>query len=334
MPTSPVVTILRRRLLDFCGGALLLSASLLAAGSAHAQVFPNKPVKLVVPFAAGSATDVVARLLAQGLTEKLNSPFIVENKPGANGAIAAESVAKASPDGYTLFVATVSTNSQNPWLFKKLPYDAMRDFVPIASVGGVPFAIVVNPNLPVRTLSEFLAYVRANPGKLAYGAPGGSQTICAETLKQRADLDLIAVPYKSSTQAITELLGGQIAMICADFPTAIGAIKGGKLRALAVSTDKRSAQLPDVPTIAELLPGFIEMRSWIGVLGPTGTPQDPLDLLSREILAVTAAPEFSKRLDSFGFERIALNAPQLAQFMKAELVKWEGLIKRAGIEPQ
>lgn len=335
MLTSRVATNWRQPLPELLRRlATVLACVLLLPGLAAAQPFPNKPVKLIVPFAAGSATDVVARLLAQGLTERTKGIFVVESRAGANGSIAGESVAKAAPDGYTLFVATVSTNSQNPWLFKKLPYDALHDFVPIASVGGFPFAIVVTQDSPVKTLAEFIERARANPGKFSYGAPGGTQTICAETLKQRANIDLISVPYKSSPQAVSELMGGQIDMICADFATAIGAIKGGKLRALAVTTATRSAQLPDVPTIAEVLPGFVEMRSWIGLLAPKGTPPDTIDWLGREILAVTAVPAFATALGAFGFERIALSNAPFAQFMKAELDKWEMLIKRAGMEPQ
>ncbi len=335
MPISPVAMSWRQRLPDFRWLPLIaIAGAALQPGLVSAQAFPSKPVKLIVPFAAGSATDVVARLLAQGLTERTKGVFVVETRAGANGAIAAESVAKAAPDGYTLFVATVSTNSQNPWLFKKLPYDALRDFIPIASVGGFPFAIVVRTDSPVKTLAEFIERARNNPGKLSYGAPGGTQTICAETLRQRANITLISVPYKSSPQAVSELMGGQIDMICADFATAIGAIKGGKLRALAVTTATRSAQLPDVPTIAESMPGFVEMRSWIGLLAPANTPPDVIDWLGREIQAVTAVPEFAAKLEVFGFERIALSGTPFAQFMKAELDKWESLIKRAGMEPQ
>ena len=335
MPTSRVATSLRQRLPDLRWRLrVALACALLLPGLAAAQAFPNKPVKLVVPFAAGSATDVVARLLAQALTERTQGIFVVENRAGANGAIAAESVAKAAPDGYTLFAATVSTHSQNPWLFKKLPYDALNDFVPIASVGGFPFVIVVRPESSARTLGEFIERAKASPGKLSYGAPGGTQTICAETLKQRASIELISVPYKGAPQAVSELMGGQIDMICADFATAIGAIKGGKLRALAVTTATRAAQLPDVPTIAEVLPGFVEMRSWIGLLAPKGAPTDAIDWLGHEILAVTAAPAFAARLDAFGFKRIALSGKPFAQFMKTEFDQWEMLIKRAGMEPQ
>ena len=309
---------------------------LLVAGSVSAQSFPDaaKPVKFIVPFAAGSATDSVGRLLARGLQERIKGVFIVENKPGSNGTIAADFVAKSPADGYTLFMATVSTHSQNPWMMKKIPYDPIKGWAPIAGVGGFPFAIVTGMNVPANSFADFIAYAMANPGKLSYGAPGGTAAICVETLKLKTGIDLVQVPYKSSPQAIGELIAGQIALICSDFATAIGSIKGDRIRALAVTTDKRSAQLPEVPALKESIPDFVEMRSWIGILAPAGTPREVVELLEKEILAVTATKDFAAKLEIFGFERLPLSAAQLGDFMQAELAKWGQLVRQSGIEPQ
>lgn len=310
--------------------------ALMFAGVACAQSFPDasKPVKFVVPFAAGSATDTVGRLLARGLQERTHGVFIVENRPGATGTIAAEYVAKSPADGYTLFMATVSTHSQAPWLLKSLPYDPIKSWTPIAGVGGFPFVIVTGTNVPARSFAEFTDYAKANPGKLAYGAPGGTATICMETLKRKTGIDLVQVPYKSSPQSIGELIAGQIALICSDFATALGAIQGGRIRPLAVTTNKRSAQLPEVPALKESIPDFVELRSWIGILAPAGTPPGVVAFLEKEILAVTATKEFTDKLDMFGFERIPLTAVQLGDFMQVELAKWGQLVKQAGMEPQ
>jgi len=301
--------------------------------AAHAQT-PQKPVRLVVPFAAGSATDTVARLLAQGLGERLKGSFLVENRAGANGAIAAEHVARSAPDGHTFFMATVSTHSQVPWMMKKPPYDPVRDFTPVAGVGGFSFLIVVHPSVPARTMRDFVAFAKARPGQLTYGAPGGTAQICAETVGRRTGLNLAPVAYKSSPQALVELMGGQIAMICSDFATAISHVRSGRVRALAITTGQRSGELPDLPTLNESLGDFVEMRSWIGVLGPAGTPREVVDTLGREVLAVTSQPEFRAKLAPLGFERLPLTAPQLASFIQTELAKWGELIRQAGIEPQ
>jgi len=305
-----------------------------APANAIAQAWPQKPVRLIVPFASGSATDTVARVLAHGLQERTRGTFVVEPRPGANGSIAGEHVARSAPDGYTFFMATVSTNSQVPWLMKKPPYDAIRDFTPVAGVGGFSFVIVVHPSVPPRTMKDFVAFARARPGQLAYGAPGGTAQICAETLRRRAGLDLVPVPYKSSPQSLTELMAGQIGMICSDFATAIPHIRAGRVRALALTTAARSAELPDVPTLKEAFGDFVEMRSWIGVLGPANTPAAVVETIGREVLAVTAQPEFRARLAPLGFELLPLSAAQLGTFMQAELSKWEVLIRQAGIEPQ
>ena len=307
---------------------------LTCVGSAAAQGYPQKPVRLVVPFAAGSATDIVARLLAQGLSERMKGTFVVEDRPGANGAIAADYVAKAAPDGYTIMMATTSSHSQTPLMMKGVTYDSMKDFTPIAGIGGVPFVIVVHPSLPVKSIREFIVFAKARPGQLTYGTPSGTATICMETLKLKTGIDLAQVAYKSSPQAVTELIAGQITSICSDFATAATHIASGKVHALAMTTDKRSTELPDVPTLKESVGDFVEIRSWQGLVGPRGVPRDIVDALSREALAVIAVPDFRTRLAPLGFEVLSLNPAQLGSYMGSEFAKWERLIKQAGIEPQ
>ncbi len=316
-----------------CRLFIALTAFACSAG-ATAQAYPQKPVRIVVPFAAGSATDTVTRLLAQGLSERMKGTFVVEDRPGANGTIAADYVAKAAPDGYTLMMATTSTHSQAAAMIKGLTYDAMKDFTPIAGVGGVPFVVVVHPSLPVKSVRELIAFAKARPGQLTYGTPSGTATVCMETLKLKTGIDLAPVAYKSSPQAVTELISGQITTICSDFATAATHIASGRVRALAMTTDKRSPELPNVPTLKESVGDFVEIRSWQGIVGPRGVPREIVDALNKEVLAVTAVPDFRARLAPMGFELLPLNAAQLGTYMASELGKWNKLIKQAGIEPQ
>ena len=314
--------------------SLIAWICLMCATGAAAQAYPQKPVRLVVPFAAGSATDIVARVLAQGLSERMKGTFVVENRPGANGAIAADYVSKAAPDGYTLMVATTSSHSQAALMMKGVTYDGLKDFTPIAGIGGVPFVIVVHPSLPVKNVKELIAFAKARPGQLTYGTPSGTATICMETLKLKTGIDLAQVSYKSSPQAVTELIAGQITSICSDFATAATHIASGKVRALAMTTDQRSSELPNVPTMKEAVSDFPEIRSWQGVVGPRGVPREIVDAVGKEVLAVTAVPEFKARLAPLGFELLPLTATQLSAYMASEYAKWEKLAKAARIEPQ
>ena len=332
---NPAMTMKRQ----FCPRLVLHFAMLLACvaalsvpGLAEAQGYPNRPVTLVVPFAVGSSTDIMTRLVAKGLSERLNAVFIVDNKPGANGTIAADFVAKAKPDGYTFVVGTGTTHTQAPWMMKSFPYDPIKDFEPVAGIGGVPLGILVGKDSPIKSMDDLRKTVAANPGKFAYGTAFGMGTVCGENIRRGYGIDLVQVPYKSSPQALTDLIGGHIAVLCTDFNSAMGAIRGNQVRALAVTTNQRNAQLPDVPAMIEIMPGFPEMRSWVGVFAPKGTPAEITQLLARAILVITESPEVLKTLGPNGFERLTASGPALTAFVQSELVKWGKLIEQAGIQ--
>ena len=306
-----------------------------AVAPAQAQAYPSRPVTLLVPFAVGSSTDIMTRLVAKGLNERLKtSNFIVDNKPGASGMIASDLVAKAKPDGYTLLVGTGTTHTQAPWMMKKFPYDPVKDFEPVAGIGGVPLLVLVAQNSPMRSMEDFRKTVAASPGKFGWGTAFGMATVCGENIRRGFNLDIVQVPYKSSPQALTDLMGGQIAMLCTDFNSAGGAIRNKQVRAIAVTTATRSAQLPDVPAASEVIPFFPEMRSWVGVFAPRGTPPEITQMLGREILAVTQSEEMQKTLAPNGFERLALSGEPMRAFVEKELAKWEKLIEQAGIQKE
>ena len=326
------VRLARRHLVVHFVMVLVGVVALSVSGLAAAQAYPNRPVTLVVPFAVGSSTDIMTRLVAKGLSERLNAVFIVENKPGANGTIAADFVAKARPDGYTLVVGTGTTHTQAPWMMKSFPYDPIKDFEAVAGIGGVPLGILVRKESAIKSMDDLRKIVSANPGKFAYGTAFGMGTVCGENIKRGYGIDLAQVPYKSSPQALTDLIGGHIAMLCTDFNSAMGAIRNNQVRALAVTTNQRNAQLPEVPAMVELMPGFPEMRSWVGVFAPKGTPAEITQMLARAILAITESPEVLKALTPNGFERLTASGPALTAFVQSELAKWGKLIEQAGIQ--
>lgn len=304
------------------------------AGAAHAaDPWPAKPVRLVIPFAAGSATDSAGRLFAQQLGAQLGQPVIVENKAGANGQIAALAVAASPPDGYTLFMTTNSTHSANPHLVKQLGYDPVRDFAPIVRVGMLPFMLVVNPGVPVKTTAEFLAYARARPGELSYGTASTASMIGAETLNVMAGLELVRVGYKSSPQAILDLVAGRLQVMVSDFTTAMPHVKAGKLHMLAVTTASRSALLPDAPAIGETLPGF-DMTSWNGIFAPAGTPPAILARLEKDSLKLLADPETKTRFAAIGFEISPMGAAQFDRYVRGEIAHWGKLVRAANIQPE
>ena len=314
----------------------LFFACLIVAGGAiaeAAETWPAKPIRLVIPFAAGSATDSAGRLLAHQLGSLLGKPVVVENKAGANGQIAAMAVAGSAPDGYTLFMTTNSTHSANPHLYKGLGYDPVRDFDPIVRVGMLPFMLVVNPDLPVKSTAEFLAYARVHRGELSYGTASTASMIGAETLNVMAGLDLVRVGYKSSPQAILDLVAGRLQVMVADFTTAMPHVKAGKLRILAVTTANRSALLPDAPAIGETLQGF-DMTSWNGLFAPAGTPPAILSRLEKDSLKVLADVETQAKFAAIGFEIAPMGSAQFDRYMRGEIAHWGKLVRAANIQPE
>jgi len=300
-----------------------------------AQAYPSRPVTLVVPFAVGSSTDIMTRVVAKVLNERMQtSHFVVDNKPGASGAIASVYVAKARPDGYTLLVGTGTTHTQAPWMMKQLPYDPIKDFDPVAGIGGVPLGVLVGKDSPFKSMEDLRARIAAEPGKHAYGTAFGMATVCGENIKRGFKLDLAQVAYKSSPQALTDLIGGRISVLCNDFNSSMAAIRSGQVRALAVTTAQRNPQLPEVPTMAEVMPGFPEMRSWVGVFAPKGTPAEISRMLAPHILAATASPDAVKALSPNGFQALNVSGDAMTDFVRSELEKWRGLIAQAGIVPQ
>ena len=300
---------------------------------AHSQAYPSKPVRLIVPFPAGSATDQVARGFGQQLQESLKQPFVVENRPGAQGGIAAAEVARAAPDGYTLMVGTNTPLAANPSLFKKLNYDPVKDFAPVARLGTISFMIMVHPDFPAKNFKEFLTYSRKNPGKLSAGYGSAGSQVSQAMLRSMGKLDFVDVPYKGLPQAITDVMGGSIHFTFADLANALAQIKGGKLRGIAVTSQKRSALAADVPAIAEELPGY-ELIAWFALVAPAGTPAPVISQLHDVTVKSLAKPEVKARFDSLGTDVAPMNPAELGKFIQSETAKWAKMAKEAGIQPE
>jgi tripartite-type tricarboxylate transporter receptor subunit TctC len=298
-----------------------------------AQAYPTRAVKLIVPFPAGSATDQIARVVGQQLQESLGQPFVVENKPGAQGAIAATEAARTVPDGYTLMVGTNTPLAANPSLFKKLNYDPVNDFAPITRLGTIPFMIMVRTDFPAKDLKGLLSHARANPGKLSAGYGSAGSQVSQAMLRSLGRIDFIDVPYKGLPQAITDVLGGQISFTFADMANALAQIKGGKLRGIAVTSQKRSALAPDVPAIAEELRGY-ELIAWFALVAPAKTPAPIVSQLNDVTVKSLAKPEVKARFDSLGTEVAPTSPAELGKFIQAEIAKWAKMAKEAGIQPE
>lgn len=313
---------------------LALPATALPLAVQAADTYPSRPIRLVVPFAAGSGTDAVARITAKELGDALGQNVVVDNRPGANGAIAAELVAQAAPDGYTLFMTTNTTHSANPSLMKKLPYDPIRDFTPVARMGNLPFLLVINPKLPVKTVGELIAYAKAHPG-MSYASGNSTGIVSGATLGRMANIDLLHVPYKSTPPAMTDVIAGQVPMMFVDVAAGIANVKAGKMRALAVTTAQRSRLLPDLPPIADTpeLKGF-DITSWNGVFAPAKTPQPIVERLNRELSRIASSKEVAPKFEALGFEAFGQTPQQFTAFVGSELVKWNKLVKDAGIQPE
>jgi tripartite-type tricarboxylate transporter receptor subunit TctC len=313
--------------------AHLLSALLglaLAAG-AFAQPYPSRPVRVVVPFPPGGTTDILGRLTAQKLGETLGQQFVVENRGGAGGNVGAEAVAKSPADGYTLLVGTIGVMSINPHLYTKLAFDPLKDFDHVAMIALVPNALIANPSVPVNSVKDLVAYAKANPGKLTYGSPGSGTSghLSTELLKSMTGTDIVHVPYKGSGPALTDLMGGQISIMIDNLPSAIGHVRAGKLKMLGVTTEKRVALLPDVPTVGESVPGF-SATAWFGYWTPAGTSRDVVAKLNTELNRIMATPDMQKRLADLGAAPEPMSPAELAAFVKAESEKWAKVVKVSG----
>jgi len=304
----------------------------LASTVVTAQAWPSKPIKYIVPFAPGGTTDILARTVGEKLSVALGQPVIIENKPGAGGGVGAEFVAKAAPDGYTIMGGTISTHAINASLYKNLPYDPIKDFVPIVLLARVPNMLVVNVDIPAKSVPELIALLKANPGKYSFASSGNgtSQHLSGELFKSMSGTEMQHIPYKGSPPALQDVVGGQVTMTFDNITTAWTLAKAGKLRALAVTTASRSAVAPDVPTLAESgLAGF-EVSSWQGVFAPAGTPPDIVRRLNAEIVKILNTPDVKEKLVSLGLD-VGGNTPEeFLVMVKAEVVKWADVVKKSG----
>ena len=312
--------------------AALAAFAAICTWEARAESYPSKPIKIVVPFAVGGIADTFSRAIGAKLGEAWGQPVVVENTAGAGGNIGADFVAKSAPDGYTLVMGNIGTHAVNQSLFNSMPYDTLRDFAPIAHVLDAEGLLVVNPSVNAKTVPELIALARSQPGKMTYasGGLGTTSHLAGELFKSMAKVDIVHVPYKGNSPAITDLLGGQTQMIFATMPTVLPQVKAGRLRALAVIGPARTSAL-DVPTVAESLPGF-EVSNWIGLFAPAGTPPQIVARLNAEVQKVMRSPEIEKRLETEGAKFVPTTPQSFAAFQKAEADKWARAIREAGIK--
>jgi tripartite-type tricarboxylate transporter receptor subunit TctC len=316
----------RRKFLHLAAGAAALPA---VSRIACAQAYPSRPVRIIAPFPAGQATDTIARLMGQSLSERLGQSFVIENRTGAGGNIGTESVVRATPDGYTLLLVGMS-NAMNATLYKKLNFNFIREIAPVASIGGGPYVMVVNPSVPAKTVAEFIAYAKANPGKINMGSSGSGSVshVFGERFKTMTGINLVHVPYRGGY--VPDLLSGQVQVVFGTITTNIQYIRSGMLRALAVTTATRSDVLPDIPTLAEFVPGY-EASQWYGLGAPKDTPAEVIDKLNREINAVAADPLIKARLDGLGVDPMSMTAAEFGKFIADETEKWGKVIRAANI---
>ncbi|MET3891393.1 tripartite-type tricarboxylate transporter receptor subunit TctC [Bosea sp. OAE506] len=311
-----------------------LVAGLTLALPAAAQDFPSRSIKFVVPFAAGSATDAVARILGDHVSKTLGKPVVVENLAGASGVIAAQNVARAEPDGHTVLITTNTTHGANQSLLKSVPYDAVGSFEAIGKIGTITLALTTHPSVPAKTVAELVAYAKANPGKLTFGAGSSSSRIAGEMLKSLAGIDLTYVPYRSNPQAITDLLGGQINIVFADISTTMPQVRAGKVNGLAVSTANRSTLAPDLPTMVEAGVAGYDLAAWFAAFAPAKTPRPTVEALHNAIAAALADKPTQERLLAAGIEPEGSAPDALKAFVVAEIAKWADIVKKAGIQPE
>ncbi|MBB3542250.1 MULTISPECIES: tripartite tricarboxylate transporter substrate binding protein [unclassified Rhizobium] len=312
---------------------LAVAAALVAASPSRAADFPDRQVTMVVPFAAGGSTDVVARILAQKMSEDLGQQVIVQNVAGAGGNLGAGNVARADADGYTILMGTVATHALNPLILKSTPYDPERDFAPISLLVVVPNVLVVNPELPAKTIAELVALLKANPGTYSYASSGNGTPLhlSGELFKAMAGVEMEHIPYKGSGPALNDVLGNQVPIMFDNLPSSSGHIKSGTLRALAVTTKERAPSFPDVPTVAETVPGY-ETYTWNALFAPAGTPADVVARLNSAANKALADPEVGKRMTEFSAVIVGSTPEELAAHVKAEIAKWTPVVRDAKIE--
>jgi tripartite-type tricarboxylate transporter receptor subunit TctC len=322
-----IMTLPRRAVLRLIGGSAALPA---AARRTWAQVYPARPVRIIVPFPAGQASDTFARLIGQSLSERLGQPFVIENRTGAGGNIGTESVVRAIPDGYTLLLASLSS-AVNATLYKKLNFDFIRDIAPVASIGGGPYLMVVNPSVPAKTVAEFIAYAKTNPGKINMGSSGSGSVshVFGELFKMLTGVNLVHVPYRGGY--VTDLLSGQVQVVFGTISTCIQYVTSGMLRALAVTSATRSDALPDIPTLGEFVPGY-EASQWYGIGAPKETPAEAAETLNKAVNAVAADPAIKARLADLGVDPTPMTSKAFGTFIAEETEKWGKVIRAANIK--
>lgn len=317
-----------------CKAVLACSAAmLLMGGNAWAQ-YPERAITLIVPFPAGSGTDAVGRIFAEEMGKRVGQTIIVENRPGANASIAANYVKRAAPDGYTLFITTNTSHSAAPWLMKNVPYDPIKDFTPIARGGNLPFILVTNPDRPYQTVEQLLQYAKANPGQITYASGNSTGIVAGGTLDLQAGMKALHVPYKGTPQALTDLIAGQVDFMFTDVTSGLAFINSGRLKALAVSTAKRSALLPDLPAMEEAGLSDFDITSWNGFFGPAGMDPERVQLLNRTINEIVQDEAVRQKLAQLGFDAFSGPPEEFAQFVQEQYVLWEKLINDANLGPQ
>ncbi|OVZ60708.1 hypothetical protein CDO44_08260 [Pigmentiphaga sp. NML080357] len=326
---------LKKTMLRTCVAAAIASLGL--AGAAQAQGYPARPVTLVVPFAAGGSSDILARAFGASLAARLGQPVVVENKPGAAGIIASDYVARAQPDGYTLLFGTIGTHAINPVLKKTLPFDVAKSFTAIGRLQDGPLVLVVNPGLQVKNLQGLIDYARANPDKLSYASAGigAISHLAGELFKSEAKVEITHVPYKGGGAAMPDLLGGQVQLMLETIPNTLSSVRAGKLRALAISSDARSASLPDVPTFKEAGLNKLNVTTWTGLFGPAGMPADVAARLNAEIAKIATDRDYITRIEQTGSEVAKpMTGEQFASFVSSEVSRWRTVAQAAGVQPE
>ena len=330
---APSTRRLSLRILYALSLAAPLGLGLLSSTSASAQAYPNRPIRLVVTFPTGGAPDILARLFSE--KAQLGQPVVIDNKPGAGGNIGSDIVAKSAGDGYTIVMGTVGTHSINGSLYEKMPYDMVKNFSPISLIASAPNLLVVNNDLPVKTVNELIAYMKANPNKLSFGSPGIGTSVhmSGELFKSMTGTSMTHAPYKGRQFAIPDLVGGSIQLMFDNMPSALPMAKEGKIRALAVTTAKRSSAAPDIPTVAETVAGF-EATTWFALFAPANTPKPIIDRLNAEVQRVYRLPDVQERMQKLGLEAVLSSPEELARYQQIEIVKWAKVVKESGAKAE